>query len=495
MKKVIIILLIFMLSIICCHWKITIKANQSNFNSNITKINHVSRIPCPEIVEEISTNEVSSESTSIPDYSSEEQLHAISQVSNNTTLKIETITLENLVNFTGRYDYDKPLDAEYTGQRTTFYGERVFANIKFSEEIFNTNYEEIIKIANPNINLKTWLKERTILTIGITLPEDDTEQREIDIILPKDMSSNSGNRLAEDTIIKLEAIPHLSVKVVSDNKNFPFSKDKTFNNYFTNVKKNMSFSFSLIFNEAVNTDSVLENVNSTYHEFNPEYTWVSDKELKISFGAVKERIDSKIDLSTALDAVGNRIYTTLLIVIDTGEELSFDLNNLMPYKKGFTWRYLGSLDYGCIEKIVSIENESDKKIIIVNGKIDPHSDDVLEDRSYTKKYTITENSLDLTHNDVTIPLLKGPIEYGNTWSHEWYDNMKGQTTIIKVLENTILTETKILDPSYHVKKIQTLYKMGPGIKEIKYYYDDNDESTIGIRLNNVYQEHSNFLHN
>ena len=496
-----------MFSLLFCNEKNTIKNYHSNSHSYATTATHIRKNRSPEFEEEISTNEISAQITSKPDYLLEEKVYVLSQVSHNptinTTLKIETITLENLVNFTGRYDYDKPLDVEYTGERTAFYGERIFANIKFSEEISNTNYEEIIKIANPNISLKTWLKDSRLLTVGITFPEDDTKQREIDIILPKEISSNSGNILVEDTIIKLEVIPHLSVKVVSNNENFPFSKDKVFNNYFNNIKKNMSYSFSLIFNEPVNTDSVLENVNSTYNEFHPEYTWVSDRELKISFGTIKERIDSKVNLSTALDAVGNRIYTTLLIVIETEEALSFDLNNLMPYKKGFTWRYLGSLDYDSTEKLVSIENETDKKIAIVNGKINLLSNEDVEytshtnkyNNKYTKKYTITENSLDFTYNNVTIPLLKGPIEYGNTWSHEWYDNMSGQTTIIEVLENTILTETKILDPSYHIKKIQTLYKMGLGIKEIKYYCDDNDESTTGIWLDNVYQEHSNFLHN
>lgn len=455
MKKQIIILLVFMFSLTGCTNKGTMKSIQSNSRSNFTYFKDITKNPSLNIEEEISTNEVSSNCPSITAFSpeSENEIDNLSEVLNTTSLRIESITLKNLVNFTGRYDYDKPLETEYTGERTVFYGERIFANIKFSEEILNTNYEDIIKKANPNMNIKTWLEEGSLLVFGITFPIDDTEQRDIDIILPKEISSNSGNTLAEDTIIKLEAIPHLSVKVVSNNKNFPFSKDKTFLNYFTNIKKNMSYSFSLIFNGSVNTDNVQSNIDSSLHKFHPEYTWLSDRELKVSFGAVKERIDSKINLSTALDADGNRIYTTLLIVIDVEDELDLDLNKLIPYKKGFTWRYLGSSNYGNIEKIVSVENEPDKKIIMVKGKIDPLSYEDLKNKSYTKIYTITKNSFDLTYKNKTIPLLRAPLEYGSTWSHEWYDNMKGETTIIEVLENSILTETKILDPSYHIKKL------------------------------------------
>ncbi|WBW96378.1 hypothetical protein [Oceanirhabdus sp. W0125-5] len=477
MKKALIIFLIFIFSILCVSEKITEKKYTISPLSHKNNITHIMKNSYPEYIEEkiVTKDNLSSEKP------------------NNTPFEIKKITLKNYVNTIGRNDYDIPLDVEYSGERTTFFGERLYLKIELSQEINCTNYKQIIICANPYIELNTNIhkKYNNILIIAIDHPIEDNTVKEFDVVVPKKLISNYGDTLAQDTIIKLKANPHLSVKVVSNTKNFPFSKDKELNIYSTKVKKNMSYSFSLIFNGSVNRETVLQCVRSALGDINPKFDWVSDRELKVSFGSIKERIDSKINLSTALDANGNRIYSTVLIVIEPDKELDFNISNLMPYKKGFTWHYKGTLNYNSYEEIEKVDRKPDKKTITVHGKLETLYKKTKEDSTYTKIFTVTKNSLDLTYKNVTIPLLKGPIEYDNKWSHDWYDNKKGETKIVKILDDSIITETTIFEGSSCLKKIRTIYKMGSGIKNIKYFNNDTIPHTAEIWLNITYNDYSN----
>lgn len=238
------------------------------------------------------------------------------------SFKIESIHLNNLVNKIGRYDYEEPVNKEYDGERTVFYGETMIIETKYSEDIDveNNDIESLVKNANTHIDssidMYISMLESNLLRVVLNMPTGKTDESEIDITIPKGIASKSGNMLNKDKVIKLKCVPHVVVKPVSHIEDSQLSGDDIYKAYTTVIPKKSDYEFSLIFSAKVNKESVMEKVKEGFSEFDCEYDWINDKELKISIKNIEDDITAEIDLSSSLDEKGNRIYTTLLIIIE-----------------------------------------------------------------------------------------------------------------------------------------------------------------------------------
>ena len=251
-------------------------------------------------------------------------------VVNNTEFKIETINLENQVNFTGRVTFEKALELKYEGQQVEYFGEKLVAKIKFSQKLptgknistsnlaAKTSIEEIIKKANPNLDLKVEItKDELEITVSDSV--EATEDKEYEIIIPKTIQSVSGKTLKEDSAIKLKMKPHTFVKAVNKSKSNPLFFDGTYNTYYINVQENSSLAFYLQFNNDIDKEEVLKKAKEACDSLNATYKWITDKELKIYLPKIKVDEELKIDLTDVIDKDGDKLYTSPVISILVGK--------------------------------------------------------------------------------------------------------------------------------------------------------------------------------
>jgi hypothetical protein len=170
---------------------------------------------------------------------------------------------------------------------------------------------------------------------------------------------------------------------------------------------------------------------------------------------------------------------------------SYSILDIFPLEKNYTFYYEGTSNYLRYETIVNIEEISDPKntkYLYIEGEEEYSEGSKVKDLSFVKKYKITENSMELLVGDYSLILLKSPIEVGNSWTNDWFDErygfFKAKTTITEVTDNSITTELIPMTPDkdnvYKGYKIITKYQVGKGVVHTKNYYNLSDEGYKNI---------------
>ncbi len=250
---------------------------------------------------------------------------------NDVDFTIEEINIENLVNFTGRLSYETAVDTVYTGDRVTLYGEKMFVDITFSDDItseprsttLNQQVDEkldnLLKQANPELELKTWVLDSNQLRVAIIESVEATEEQDYDIVIPAELTNLTGKTLKESEIVRLHMDPHTFVKAISKSTVSPLHFDGVYNTYSCNLEPGSNYYISLQFNNEVDQDTAMAKVQEAFDPYNGSYSWINSKELKISLTNIRADINARIELSEVLDVDGNRIYTSPVISILVGK--------------------------------------------------------------------------------------------------------------------------------------------------------------------------------
>ncbi|QOR35047.1 hypothetical protein IMX26_16550 [Clostridium sp. 'deep sea'] len=243
------------------------------------------------------------------------------------SLVIESVKIENLVNFLGRNSYTTAVSETYSNERVTLYGEKIFANITFSEDVtdlqsssemqllVDEEVNNVIKQANKDVEINIWAINNKEIRVGISEDINSSETKEYNIIIPKKLMSMAKKTLDTQQVIKLKVVPHVDVKIISKDEKNPLTYG-TFNTFSCSLGKGSNYSFIIEFNKDVDKDGVLAKVKEAFDKYKAKYKWINDKELEISLHEIQQCITESIDLLNVLDSNGNNIWSTPIINID-----------------------------------------------------------------------------------------------------------------------------------------------------------------------------------
>lgn len=179
-----------------------------------------------------------------------------------------------------------------------------------------------------------------------------------------------------------------------------------------------------------------------------------------------------------------------------------ELTELLPDKKGYTWKYDGAVEYGHEMELKSIEALGGKAIYTVEGDVeDPSGGESKNDFSLDVTYTVTKDKLMqevdsemmMDNNFSQIELIRSPLSEGNKWTQTQINAEGEEITLesaIDSIENdgeqkiyTVIYEDS--DSDYYEKRE---IKEGVGVIAFESLYmnennENEDDMPMGYELN------------
>ncbi len=226
--------------------------------------------------------------------------------------------------------YNKMEGEKLEIERTTFKGNKIrlitiFTNDitqSINEELEENTYEKnitidaIISEANPNIYIDSYMYSTYGIISEITMPFEDMEEKDIDIIIPKHLKSIKAEVLETDTIIPLRYTPSTKVYLQTKVPYGSIENDGASLNFFEVIENGQDYAFDIVFSQPVDEESVLTSVKAAYDKHNARYEWVDDQTITVSIDNIESVILEGIDFTKALDAEGTPIGSIVYFILD-----------------------------------------------------------------------------------------------------------------------------------------------------------------------------------
>lgn len=190
------------------------------------------------------------------------------------------------------------------------------------------------------------------------------------------------------------------------------------------------------------------------------------------------------------------------------ERTELSLTQLLPYKRGYTWTYNGSVEYGHSMHLESIDEKIDKTIYKLKGEVDDVSGgESKKDFSLEVTYTVTSDSIVQSVKSETmmdnhfeqIELIKTPLEIGAAWTQKQINAEGEEVTIDSSIEairedgeQKIYTVTYEDQASDYYQKRDI--KEGVGVLSFEHlYFFGDDEKAESMPLSyEIYYEKTGF---